>query len=235
MTIKHDSLKRTSFLLCLCSNLAVVLTVLLLDLRILVVVKMFHFRRSGIFLFCLAARQCRHQVLVVRLTVVIGRHLIAWSLKTWCLCSSNDESLEAGSAFCYGARCITVINKRRPIPGYSCTAFKMHLLFSVDRGGAATPSEARGESIRFLFMSAHRDSAVAESSSTHYNLRKHVQIDRTRDGVFINLQHVLCKCNKMYKNALNGRKIWVKHTLKSVFKEDTERGTCCCCSVWPIK
>lgn len=175
---------------------------------------MFHFRRSGIFLFCLDARQCRHQVLVVRLTVVIGRHLIAWSLKTWCLCSSNDESLEAGLAFCYGARCITVINKRRPIPGYSRAAFMMHLLFSVDRGRTATPSETKGESIRFLFMSAYRVSAVAESSSTHYNLRKHVQIDGTRDGVFINLQHVLCKCTKIYKNALNGSKIWVKHTLK---------------------
>lgn len=172
MTIKHYSLKRTSFPLCRCSNLALVLAVLLLDLRNLVVVKMFHFRRSGTSLFCLAARQCRHQVLVVRLTVVIGRHLIAWFLQTWCLCSSNDESLEAGSAFCYGARCITVINKRRPIPGYSRAAFKMHLLFSVERGGTATPSEARGESIRFLFMSAYRVSAVAESPSARYILRK---------------------------------------------------------------
>lgn len=197
MTIKHFSLKRTSFLLCHCSNLALVLTVLLLDLRILVV-KMFHFRRSGIFFFRLAACQCRHQVLVVRLTVVIGRHLIARFLKTRCLCSSNDESLEAGWAFCYGTRCITVINKRRPIPGYSRAAFKMHLLFSVDRGRAATPSEARGESIRFLFMSAYRVSAVAESSSVCYILRKHVQIDGTRDGVCINLQYVLCKCNQMY-------------------------------------
>lgn len=212
MTIKHYYLKRTSFLLCRCSNLAFLLTVLLLDLRI-PVVKTFHFRRSGIFFFCLVARRCRHQVLVVRLTVVIGRHLIAWSLRTWCLCSSNDESLEAGSAFCYGAMCITVINKRRPIPGYSRAAFKMHLLFSVDRGGAATPSEARGESIRFLFMSAYRVSAVAESSSTHYDLRKHVQIDGTRDGVFIDLQHVLCKCTKMLW-MYSESKIWVKHTLK---------------------